>query len=250
MDSPYDALGVDADADDAEIERAYRRRVKETHPDLGGSAEAFQRVREAYEAVVSGEVTPPPDRGSDADADAGGGDPVPGGGPGTRAPGNGPRGPNGGAAADEDAGDRRERADCRVEFLDYEALTDHGWSIDDPDLFEKASESDLSHEDYGVFLAEHGETLLETAEARGFHWPYACRGGACANCAVAVVQGDLEQTVDNILSDSMLEDGVRLSCIGEPVTDDMRVVYNVKHLPGLDDLRLPADRFEKARADD
>lgn len=45
-------LGVDADADDEEIRRAYRRRVKETHPDLGGSEAAFRRVRRAYERLT------------------------------------------------------------------------------------------------------------------------------------------------------------------------------------------------------
>lgn len=45
-------LGVDADADAEEIRRAYRRRVKETHPDLGGSEEAFRRVRRAYERLT------------------------------------------------------------------------------------------------------------------------------------------------------------------------------------------------------
>lgn len=42
-------LDVDPDADEEELKRAYRRRVKETHPDLGGSEAAFRQVREAYE---------------------------------------------------------------------------------------------------------------------------------------------------------------------------------------------------------
>jgi hypothetical protein len=41
-------LGVSADADSEEIRAAYRRRVKETHPDQGGDEEEFKRVREAY----------------------------------------------------------------------------------------------------------------------------------------------------------------------------------------------------------
>ncbi|WP_435064423.1 ferredoxin Fer [Halobaculum sp. EA56] len=246
MDSPYEVLGVDADADDTEIERAYRRRVKEAHPDRGGSAAEFQRVREAYEAAVSGEAAPPTDPGPAASPrrDGAAGE---GGGPGSNA-GTAGRGrrrrdrspPAGSGAARE----------SRVEYLDYEVLADRGWELDDPDLFEKAGEADLDADDYGVFLAEPGETLLEAAENRGFEWPYACRGGACANCAVAVVDGDLGATVDNVLTDEMTADGFRLSCIGEPVTDDLRVVFNVKHLPGLEELRLPADRFERARADD
>ncbi|MFC7137847.1 ferredoxin Fer [Halobaculum litoreum] len=252
MDSPYDVLGLDADADDTEIERAYRRRVKEAHPDRGGSAEEFRRVREAYEAVVSGEAAPPKpvdpeadgaDSGADATERNGRGSPATDT-AGTRAPGHGGR-----RARDPDEPDRRP-TNSRVEYLNYEVLSDHGWEVDDPDLFEKAAAADLAPDDYGQFLAQPGETLLEAAENRGYAWPFACRGGACANCAVLVADGSLDSTVDNILSDDMVADGFRLSCIGRPVTEDMRVVYNVKHLPGLDELRLPADRFERARADD
>jgi hypothetical protein len=48
----------------------------------------------------------------------------------------------------------------------------------------------------------------------------------------------------------MLDHGIRLSCVGAPVTGRMRVVYNVKHLPDLDELRLPPRPFEQARSSD
>jgi len=41
-------LDVARDADADEVKRAYRERVKETHPDQGGDEESFRRVREAY----------------------------------------------------------------------------------------------------------------------------------------------------------------------------------------------------------
>ncbi|SHH02815.1 ferredoxin Fer [Halobaculum gomorrense] len=254
MDSPYDVLGLDADADDAEVEQAYRRRVKEAHPDRGGSAEEFQRVREAYEVVVSGRAAPPTAEPDEADGpiDEWGTDAPPTARNGARAD---AAGRAGGTAASGARGSGQTGADgsaqttTRVEYLNYEVVADHGWEVDDPDLFETAAGADLDHEDYGLFLAEPGETLLEAAEARGFAWPFACRGGACANCAVAVVDGELDSTVDNVLTDDLVDRGFRLSCIGRPVTEELRVIYNVKHLPGLDDLRLPADRFERARAD-
>ena len=45
-------LGLDADASLAEIKQAHRKLVKQHHPDLGGSAEAFRRVNEAYQSLV------------------------------------------------------------------------------------------------------------------------------------------------------------------------------------------------------
>lgn len=53
MASPYQVLGVDPDADRETVERRYRELVKEVHPDAGGSAEEFKRVKRAYRAIVS-----------------------------------------------------------------------------------------------------------------------------------------------------------------------------------------------------
>jgi hypothetical protein len=61
---PYDeafaVLGLSKDASESEIRRAYRRKVKEAHPDHGGDEDEFKRVREAYtaarEAAATGEA--------------------------------------------------------------------------------------------------------------------------------------------------------------------------------------------------
>jgi curved DNA-binding protein CbpA len=44
-------LGVDPDADQSTVDDAYRERVKEVHPDAGGDAERFKRVKQAYETL-------------------------------------------------------------------------------------------------------------------------------------------------------------------------------------------------------
>ncbi|MFW5917039.1 MAG: J domain-containing protein [Halorubrum sp.] len=48
VDAAFAELDVARDADVDEVKRAYRERVKETHPDQGGDEESFRRVREAY----------------------------------------------------------------------------------------------------------------------------------------------------------------------------------------------------------
>lgn len=52
--SLYEELGVGPDATDDEIKAAHRRRVKETHPDAGGSRKAFDRVQHAYGILSDG----------------------------------------------------------------------------------------------------------------------------------------------------------------------------------------------------
>jgi ferredoxin len=212
VDAPFEILGVNRDADDATVDQAYRRRVMETHPDQGGSTRAFQRVKAAYERIVAM-------RNGETDS------------------------------GDGDDADHRD-AGSRVEYLNYEVIADRGWSLDDDDLFATAANVGLDPQDYGEFLVEPGETLLEAAENRGFAWPYACRGGACANCAVAVVEGEMTVPIDHVLSSEMTDRGIHLSCIGAPATAEMQVVYNVKHMPELDELRLPAYRFERTRSVD
>lgn len=48
----YAALGVNPDASDAELARAYKMRALQSHPDRGGSNEAFQALQAAYESIL------------------------------------------------------------------------------------------------------------------------------------------------------------------------------------------------------
>jgi ferredoxin len=220
VQSPYEALGLDPDASDDEIEQAYRRRIKETHPDTGGSVGEFLAVKTAYEQLTDGDA---------GDVEAG---------PST-------------AREKGDAttrtrrrwawGERREE-DTRgthVRYLNFDVIVDQGWALTDGDLFENAATLDLDPTDYGEFVVDEDQTLLAAAEEAGHAWPYSCRGGACANCAVAVLEGELSTPVNHVLPESMLDREIRLSCVGEPLSDELTVVFNVKHLPELDDLRLP-----------
>jgi len=49
--TPYEVLGVPASADQNELRRAYRRLLRETHPDTGGSADRFHAVQAAWERI-------------------------------------------------------------------------------------------------------------------------------------------------------------------------------------------------------
>lgn len=253
MDSPFEILGVDSDADDDEIVRAYRERVKEVHPDQGGSTREFLLLQRAYDKVQNGqgdeplEMERPPADASDDVAASNGAEPTNG----TATNGAAANGTaTNGASADPDAEAAKAEDDYRVEYLNYETLADHGWDLGDDDLFEKAADANLDEEDYGVMFFSTDRNLLAAAEKEGYAWPYACRGGACANCAIAVVEGEVEMPSNHVLSSDMVDRGLRLSCISVPKTDELKILYNVKSLPGLEELRLPAQQFNKARSND
>ncbi|WP_367176228.1 ferredoxin Fer [Haloarcula rubripromontorii] len=123
-----------------------------------------------------------------------------------------------------------------VEYLNYEVVDDRGWDVYDEENFELAAELDLPEEDYGFFDVPEGRYILEAAEAAGLDWPFSCRDGICSNCAAVVVDGDIEMDGAQALSDEEIEEkDVRLTCVGRPASDYIRLLYNAKHLDYLQD---------------
>ncbi len=128
----------------------------------------------------------------------------------------------------------KDRVMPTVEYLNYETLDDQGWDIEDDDLFDKAADAGFDDEDYGTLDVNEGEYILEAAEAQGYDWPFSCRAGACANCAAILFEGEIEMDMQQILSDEEVDDkNVRLTCIGSPDADEVKIVYNAKHLDYL-----------------
>jgi len=61
--SAYDVLGVDPAADDETLRKAYRLRLRQTHPDTGGDAARFIQVQRAWALVGTAEARTAYDRG-------------------------------------------------------------------------------------------------------------------------------------------------------------------------------------------
>jgi ferredoxin len=263
-------LGIDPDADESAVKQAYRERVKEAHPDHGGSVEEFRAVRTAYERIKDGSWEENGARAVDetrpasssqktgsaqetgtaqgtGDNPRAGGQRAAGGPSGTRHRDGRSRSD---AASQGPAGSDARDLYSQVTYLNYDVLTDYDWETTDEDLFEKAADADLDAADYGEFRADRSQSLLEAAEDEGFEWPFACRGGACANCAILLHEGELAMPGNHVLPTDMMERDIRLSCNGTPVSDELKVVYNVKHIPELEDLLLPPQPFERAYSDD
>jgi hypothetical protein len=62
--SPYEVLGVDPGAAHDDLKKAYRRLLRQTHPDTGGDAGRFVAVQRAWELVGTPEDRAAYDRGS------------------------------------------------------------------------------------------------------------------------------------------------------------------------------------------
>ena len=61
--TPYEVLGVSPTASTDELRRAYRRMLRETHPDTGGTATKFHTAQWAWERVGTPEARADWDRG-------------------------------------------------------------------------------------------------------------------------------------------------------------------------------------------
>ncbi len=132
-----------------------------------------------------------------------------------------------------------------VEYLDYAVVERRGWGLDDPDLFARAAGADLDSSAHGRLQVDPNQSLLDAVGETDLSWPHACRGGACSNCAVYVVDGEVTMSGDHILPDDLVRDGqVRLACVATPTTEEVNLVYGVRHLDVLEDLVLPTEGFD------
>ena len=67
--SPYEVLGVPPTASDDELRRAFRRALRETHPDTGGDPRRFNAVQLAWERVSTPQRRAAYDAGNGASQD-------------------------------------------------------------------------------------------------------------------------------------------------------------------------------------
>ncbi len=53
LDNDLVVLGLTKSPSEEDIKEAFKSKARETHPDKGGTCEAFRRVREAYNNLIS-----------------------------------------------------------------------------------------------------------------------------------------------------------------------------------------------------
>ncbi len=71
------------------------------------------------------------------------------------------------------------------------------------------------------FSVEPDTTILETALDMGIDLPYSCQAGLCTACRGKCLSGQVKLTEEEGLSESELEEGFVLTCVGHPLTDDV-----------------------------
>ena len=71
------------------------------------------------------------------------------------------------------------------------------------------------------------EPILEVAFQQGLDLPFACKGGVCSTCVCKVESGEVDMKINYALEPDELERGLILSCQSVPVTDKVKLTFDV-----------------------
>lgn len=74
-----------------------------------------------------------------------------------------------------------------------------------------------------TFTVEPDSTILETALDLDIDLPYSCQSGLCTACRGKLLSGKVKLDEEEGLSDSEREEGYILTCVGHPLTADVKI---------------------------
>ena len=71
------------------------------------------------------------------------------------------------------------------------------------------------------------EKILDVALKSGVDAPYSCRSAICSTCMAKLVEGKVEMEMNHVLTDEELEEGFIVTCQSHPVTDVVKISYDI-----------------------
>ena len=69
------------------------------------------------------------------------------------------------------------------------------------------------------FQASYPKTILEAALDNKIDLPYSCKGGRCSTCVARCEQGSVLMSINEVLTEKDLKEGLVLTCVGYAKTD-------------------------------
>jgi len=76
------------------------------------------------------------------------------------------------------------------------------------------------------FTIENDSNILDEALSNGIDVPYSCQGGVCLTCMGKVKKGNVEMEENGMLSDDEIDEGLVLTCISTPASDEIIIDYD------------------------
>ncbi len=69
------------------------------------------------------------------------------------------------------------------------------------------------------FSVSYPDTILQAALRSNIPLPYSCRAGRCGSCTLVCVSGDVKMSINEVLTNRDLKEGLVLTCVGYAETD-------------------------------
>ena len=76
------------------------------------------------------------------------------------------------------------------------------------------------------FSMDKDNNILDEALANGLDVPYSCQGGVCTTCMGKLEKGKVLMDDDQMLSDEEINEGLMLTCISKPDSDEIIINYD------------------------
>ncbi|MBR9920282.1 MAG: phenylacetate-CoA oxygenase/reductase subunit PaaK [Bacteroidetes bacterium] len=76
-------------------------------------------------------------------------------------------------------------------------------------------------------LDSKSENILDAALKTGADLPFACKGGVCCTCKAKVLEGEVAMEVNYALEPEEVEAGFVLTCQSHPLTESVKLTYDV-----------------------
>ena len=76
------------------------------------------------------------------------------------------------------------------------------------------------------FSMDKDNNILDEALANGLDVPYSCQGGVCTTCLGKLEKGKVLMDDDQMLSDEEINEGLMLTCISKPDSDEIIINYD------------------------
>ena len=76
------------------------------------------------------------------------------------------------------------------------------------------------------FSMDKDNNILDEALANGLDVPYSCQGGVCTTCMGKLEKGKVIMDDDQMLSDEEINEGLMLTCISKPDSDEIIINYD------------------------
>ncbi|HLX90600.1 MAG TPA: iron-sulfur cluster-binding domain-containing protein [Puia sp.] len=90
-----------------------------------------------------------------------------------------------------------------------------------PEIFDPGPKNLLLHYKGNIIKLEAaaGKNILQAALDRGIELPFSCRTGVCSTCAAKCLRGQVKMSNNEVLTESDLQAGLVLTCVGYAETD-------------------------------